>query len=83
MTRTAKKMFKDIGYKYSEKYITDNITNEKVLEQIQYEKGVKPLGFISEVNFGVNHIKILAQNMITPYIQRWKKQRLLFNSVKN
>lgn len=45
MTRTAKKMFKDIGYKYSEKYITDNITNEKVLEQIQYEKGCKTIRF--------------------------------------
>lgn len=45
MTRTAKKMFKDIGYKYSEKYITDNITNEKVLEQIQYEKGCETIRF--------------------------------------
>ena len=45
MTRTAKKMFKDIGYKYSEKYITDNITNEKVLERIQYEKGCETIRF--------------------------------------
>ena len=45
MTKTAKKMFKDIGYKYSEKYITDNITNEKVLEQIQYEKGCETIRF--------------------------------------
>lgn len=39
MTRTAKKMFKDIGYEYSEEYTTDDITNEKVLERIQYKKG--------------------------------------------
>lgn len=45
MTRTAKKIFKDIGYEYSEKYITDNITNEKVLEQIQYEKGCETIRF--------------------------------------
>lgn len=34
MTRTAKKMFKDMGYEYSEKYTTDD---EKALEYIQYE----------------------------------------------
>lgn len=45
MTRTAKKMFKDIGYEYSEKYTTDDITNEKVLERIQYEKGCESIRF--------------------------------------
>ena len=45
MTRTAKKMFKDIGYEYSEKYTTDDITNEKVLERIQYEKGCETIRF--------------------------------------
>lgn len=34
MTRTARKMFKDVGYEYSEKYTTDD---EKSLEYIQYE----------------------------------------------
>lgn len=34
MTRTAKKMFQDMGYEYSEKYTTDD---EKTLEYIQYE----------------------------------------------
>lgn len=45
MTRTAKKMFKDIGYEYSEKYTTDDITKEKVLERIQYEKGCETIRF--------------------------------------
>ena len=45
MTRTAKKMFKDIGYEYSEEYITDDITNEKVLERIQYKKGYETIKF--------------------------------------
>ena len=34
MARTARKMFKDVGYEYSEKYTTDD---EKSLEYIQYE----------------------------------------------
>ena len=45
MTRTAKKMFKDIGYEYSEEYTTDDITNEKVLERIQYKKGYETIKF--------------------------------------
>lgn len=45
MTRTAKKMFKDIGYEYSEKYTTDDITKEKVLERIQYEKECETIRF--------------------------------------
>ena len=45
MTRTAKKMFKDIGYEYSEEYATDDITNEKVLERIQYKKGYETIKF--------------------------------------
>lgn len=38
-------MFKDIGYEYSEEYITDDITNEKVLERIQYKKGYETIKF--------------------------------------
>lgn len=45
MTRTARKMFKDIGYEYSEEYTTDDITNEKVLESIQYKKGYETIKF--------------------------------------
>ena len=45
MTKTARKMFKDIGYEYSEEYITDDITKEKVLERIQYKKGCETIKF--------------------------------------
>lgn len=45
MTRTAKKMFQDMGYEYSEEYTTDDITNEKVLERIQYKKGYETIKF--------------------------------------
>ena len=34
MTKTAKKMFQDMGYEYSEKYTSDD---EKALEYVQYE----------------------------------------------
>lgn len=42
MTRTAKEMFKDMGYEYSEKYTTDD---EKALEYIQYEKECEIIRF--------------------------------------
>ena len=64
MTRTARKMFKDIGYEYSEEYITDDITNEKVLERIQYKKGYETIkGYPqSEVeNTAVTSVSIVKQ----------------------
>lgn len=42
MTRTAKKMFQDMGYEYSEKYTADD---EKALEYIQYEKECEIIKF--------------------------------------
>ena len=60
MTKTARKMFKDIGYEYSEKYITDNITNEKVLEQIQYEKGCETIRFYIRGKFWCKSYKNLG-----------------------
>lgn len=42
MTRTAKEMFKDMGYEYSEKYTSDD---EKALEYIQYKSEYATIKF--------------------------------------
>lgn len=51
MTRTAKKMFKDMGYTYSDKYYTNETTNECVLEYIKYEKDGATIKFYIERKF--------------------------------
>lgn len=38
MTRTAKKMFKDIGYEYSEEYITDEEPKFQGIYELESER---------------------------------------------
>lgn len=81
MTKTAKEMFKDMGYEYSEKYTSDD---EKALEYIQYKSEYATIKFYIRGKFWANHVKkeLIVQNM-NLHMQRWEKQKLLFSSVKN